>query len=247
MTCSSWNPAPGRFTLNKGEVHVWRVSLCQSAAARASLSGLLTPDEQSRAESYHFQKDRNRFIVARGVLRSILARYLHLAPDELRFAYSPYGKPALRDSEDALNLRFNVSHSHQMALYAITRKSAVGLDIEFIREDFASLQVAEHFFSRREGTMLRALPAVTQARAFFNCWTRKEAYIKARGEGLSYPLDKFAVSLLPGEPASLLQVDNDPLECSRWSLYELSPGPGYVAALAVEGCPSRLTCWEWDG
>jgi 4'-phosphopantetheinyl transferase len=245
MTYSLWNPAPGSFVLSKDEAHVWHASLLQSESMIKSFAGLLTPDEQGRAESYHFRRDRNSFIVARGVLRLILARYLNRAPDELRFAYSPHGKPALLESDDALSLRFNVSHSHEMALYAFTRERAVGIDIEFIHEDFASLQVAGHFFSRSEETMLRSLPSDARARAFFNCWTRKEAYIKARGEGLSYPLDKFSVSLLPGEPASLLQVDDDPLECSRWTLYELSPGQGYVAALAVEGYPSSLTCWEW--
>jgi 4'-phosphopantetheinyl transferase len=121
----------------------------------------------------------------------------------------------------------------------------VGIDLERIRFDLAVLEIAERFFSRRELAMLRALPTELQREAFYRCWTRKEAYIKARGEGLSLPLDQFDVSLAPGEPAAVLGTQHDPSEASRWSLRELTPAPGYFAALAVEGHDWGLTCWQW--
>jgi 4'-phosphopantetheinyl transferase len=175
------------------------------------------------------------------VLRAILGGYLNQGPECLSFCYNSQGKPAL----DGDAIRFNVSHSHGVALYAVTRGREVGIDIEHIRFDLAVAEIAERFFSRREVVMLRALPAEVQRQAFFLCWTRKEAYIKARGEGLSLPLDQFDVSLAPGEPAAVLGTQRDPSEASRWSLQELTPAPGYVAALAVEGHGWRLTCWQW--
>jgi 4'-phosphopantetheinyl transferase len=228
-------------------VHVWRVALDQSPSQAEALLGILAPDEQRRAERFHFRKDRRRFVVARGVLRIILGRYLHTAPDDLRFSYSRYGKPALAGASGVDAVRFNVSHSHELALYAITLDREIGLDIEYMREGFAGEQVAEQFFSPREVATLRALPAHMQTEGFFNCWTRKEAYIKARGEGLSFPLDGFDVSLAPGDPARLLSVRGDRRESLRWALRELTPGPDYAAALAVEGHDWQQHCWRWTG
>lgn len=245
MISDSWLPAPEHPLLDAQDIHVWRADLNQVPSIVQALSQTLTPDERQRAGKYHFQKDRDHFIVARGVLREILSRYLNISPDQIRFSYSQYGKPALDAETSDYPLRFNVSHSHGVALYTLTREREVGIDIEFMREDFASLEIAERFFSPVEVQMLRALPLGMQTAGFFNCWTRKEAYIKALGEGLSHPLHQFAVSLSPGEPAALLSTDNNLQEASRWSLVGLSPGPGYVAAIAVEGHASALKCWQW--
>jgi 4'-phosphopantetheinyl transferase len=198
-----------------------------------------------RATRFYFEKDRRHFIVARGVLRAILGRYLDLAPECLSFCYSSYGKPALSGEPDLNSIRFNLSHSYGVALYAVTRGREVGIDLERIRSDLAVAQIAARFFHRREIEMLRALPGEMQNRAFFRCWTRKEAYIKARGEGLSLPLDRFDVSLDPGEPGMVDGASRDPSEASRWSLQELNPIPGYAAAVAVEGHDWHLTCWQW--
>lgn len=226
-------------------MHVWRADLNQEPARVRIFSDILAPDERQRASRFHFQRDRGHYIVARGVLRFILQRYLGISPGLLRFSYNQYGKPALETMADGEALRFNVSHSGGVALYAVTRGREVGLDIEAIREDFAGLEIAERFFSAREVETLRALPAELQTAAFFNCWTRKEAYIKALGEGLSHPLQSFAVSLIPGEAAALLSSDSDPDEPARWSLMELNPGDGYVAAVAVEGIVPALRRWQW--
>ena len=168
-------------------------------------------------------------------------------PQYLRFTYGPRGKPALATDMGAVSLRFNVSHSHGLALYAMTRGRELGVDVERIRPEIVQEQVAERFFSPREVTTLRALPVPLQATAFFACWTRKEAYIKATGEGLALPLDQFDVSLAPGEPAALLRTAWDPQEAPRWTMQDLDPAPGYRAAVAVAGHDWRLTCWDGPG
>jgi 4'-phosphopantetheinyl transferase len=227
------------------EVHVWRACLKQGSAEVQAMFDILTPDERQRADKFYFARDRERFIVGRGVLRKILSRYLNLLPAQICFTYNEFGKPAVSAETNDSQLRFNASHSHELALYAVARGREIGVDLEFAREDFASLEIAERFFSSQEIATLRALPASDLTAAFFNCWTRKEAFIKALGEGLSHPLDRFTVSLKPGEPASLLSVDELPQEAARWALVELFPGVGYAAALALEGEMPSLRCWQW--
>ncbi|HUQ30513.1 MAG TPA: 4'-phosphopantetheinyl transferase superfamily protein [Pyrinomonadaceae bacterium] len=239
----NWNAPAADLRLGPDDVHVWRASLNSSTSCIKGLLEILDTDEQSRADKYHFKRDRERFIVARGALRHILSRYLTIAPALIRFNYSPYGKPELAGEMNELS--FNVSHSNELALYAVALGCDVGLDIEFIREDFAGMEIAERFFSAQEVAALRALPSDLQTLAFFNCWTRKEAYIKARGEGFSHPLKQFTVSCAPGGPAALLSAENDPHEFSRWRLHELRPGAGYVAALALRGTPGNLSLWQW--
>jgi len=241
----SWLPPPENLAPETDVVHAWLASLSVKASTVQRLRQLLTADEICRAERFYFPKDRDHFIVARGVLRRILGRYLDTEPSRLRFCYSAYGKPALDTEFGGGALRFNVSHSHGVALYGVSRGREVGIDLERIRPDFADDRVAERFFSSREVAALRSLPQSMRRDAFFNCWTRKEAYIKARGEGLSLRLDQFDVSLAPGEPAALLDTQDDPQEACRWSLQELAPSPGYVAALAVEGHDWQLKCWQW--
>ena len=243
---SSWCLPPKNLAL-AGEVHVWRAGLNLNASYVHSLTQILSADEQERVNRFYFPKDRDRFIAARGLLRLILARYLNTEPSHLRFSYNPYGKPDFIDESGRNGLRFNLSHSQGIALFAITRGREIGIDLEYIRSDLADSQVAERFFSHREVQALRALPKHSQPVAFFNCWTRKEAYIKARGKGMTLPLDQFDVSLVPGEPAALLYVNDDPEESSHWSLRDLVPGPGYAAALAVEGHDWGLKCWQWPG
>jgi 4'-phosphopantetheinyl transferase len=227
------------------EVHIWRACLKPDAAAVQASFDTLTPAERQRADKFYFARDRERFIVGRGVLRRILSRYLNILPNQIRFSYNQFGKPALSAEADASQLRFNMSHSHELALYALARGREIGVDIEYARDDFASLEIAERFFAPKEIAMLRAVPASDLTASFFNCWTRKEAFIKALGEGLSHPLDRFSVSLKPGEPASLLSVEESPQEAARWSLVELFPGEGYAAALALEGEMPALRCWQW--
>jgi 4'-phosphopantetheinyl transferase len=229
-------PAP------RGEVHVWRAPLSISDPERADLLATLSPDERARADRFHFDRDRAHFIAGRGFLRAILGAYLDVAPRALVFDYSPHGKPRL--ATGAGGLRFNLSHSHDLALCAVALDRELGVDVEYIQPRLEE-GIAERFFSRREVAALRSLPAEAQSAAFFACWTRKEAYVKAHGQGLSLRLDRFDVSLAPGEPAALLRTEDDPAEAMRWSLRELVPGPGYAGALAAEGQTWRLRCWQW--
>jgi len=204
----------------------------------------MTDDERERAARYRFERDRARYIVARGTLRAILGRYLGVAPADVRFMYGPHGKPALALEHDT-DLSFNLSHAGGAALYAVTRGRRVGVDLEQVLPDNTDLGVAARFFSPREVDMLRALPPQVRHEAFFRCWTRKEAYVKARGDGLSLDLTSFDVSLAPGEPPALLATRPDPREAARWSLHDVDAGPGYAAALAVEGRDVRVTYRDW--
>jgi 4'-phosphopantetheinyl transferase len=244
-TPAAWPSPPARLSLESAEVHVWLAKLDQPTEILRALHHLLSPDEIARAERFHFRKHREHFTVARGVLRTILGGYLSVEPSQLRFAYSAYGKPALVGIKDQPTLRFNLSHSHELALYGFTLGREIGLDLEYRREDFATGRIAEQFFSAREVEMLRALPTQLRTEGFFNCWTRKEAYIKAVGLGLSLPLDQFDVSLSPFEPAALLRTGVDEREAARWSLKALTTAEGYSAALAVEGHDWQLKCWRW--
>jgi 4'-phosphopantetheinyl transferase len=241
-----WQPAAQPPTLTIDEVHVWRIALEVGEAMLALLRDILADDERQRAERFHFEKDRRHFTAGRGALRILLAGYLGRRPEEVRFAYSNYGKPRLADSDNRGHLRFNLTHSHGLALLAVTRGRDIGVDVERLRDmEHDGEPLAGRFFSPREAAVLRSLPPAMRREAFFHCWTRKEAYIKANGKGLSLPLDQFDVSLHPAEPAALLATQHDPPEARRWSLRSLLPSEGYVGALAVEGHSWQLWCGEW--
>lgn len=246
MSKPSWReyPATGRLLLRPEEAHVWRVSLLAEDPAVFALRGALSPDECKRADRFHFQKDRHAFTITRAVLRLLLGRATQRDPREIRFEHGPQGKPTL-PAGSAPDVRFNVSHSNHVALIAMVLEKEVGVDVEFIRSLRGDKDIPERFFSPREVAALRALPESRQEEAFFACWTRKEAYIKARGGGLTIPLDQFDVSLAPDEPAALLEVRGDPREARRWGMRELKPGEGYAAAIVCEGTDWELQCWEW--
>jgi 4'-phosphopantetheinyl transferase len=231
--------APSSLSLSSGEVHVWRAHLEQPPEVLQRLLRTLDIDEQTRASRFYFEKHRRRFIAARGVLRSLLGRYLEVKPEEVRFAYGQYGKPALDAAHHAGVLRFNASHSHELAVYAFAQDHDVGIDVEYIKEDFATQEIAERFFSKYEVQVFRALPHEEQGAGFFRCWTRKEAYIKAIGSGLSHPLDQFDVTLAPNEPAALLRDYRDAEGATRWGI-DLDLAAGYVGALAVAAVGLKL-------
>ena len=241
-----WNHSCDGIELGEDEAHVWQAALDQGAKVIANMAALLSQDEHQRAMRYYHHVDRDRFIVGRGILRKIISAYLALPPGQLRFTYNEYGKPAVSDDQNVCALNFNLSHSAGLILYAVTRGRTVGIDIEYIREDFATLEIAEHFFSKDEVAALKSLPTDQRTMGFFNCWSRKEAFIKAKGMGVSYPLDRFTVSLATGEPPALLKVDDDAREVARWKMYELNPGADYAAALIVAGPPITLKRRHWN-
>lgn len=235
-----WSDEPSLLSLSSGEVHVWRVNLEQPPAVQQRLLQSLDEDEQTRARRFHFEKHRRRFVVGRGVLRSLLGRYLDVRPEEVRFVYGPYGKPALDEAHGGGALRFNASHSHELGVFAFAQDHEVGIDVEFIKHDFATEEIAERFFSEYEVGVLRALPREEQAAAFFRCWTRKEAYIKAIGSGLSHPLDQFDVTLAAHEDAALLRDHRDAEVATRWEMFNLDLSAGYAGALAVSARGQKL-------
>lgn len=242
---AAWPAAPGR-PLSPREVRVWRVALGRPAGQVGELETLLSDDERRRADGFRFEKDRGHYVVARGTLRLILGGCLSRPPARLRFSYNAFGKPFLADESAAGGLRFSLSHSRGMALYALTRGREIGVDVEHMQPDVRVAEIAARFFSPREVEALDSLPTGARRRAFYTCWTRKEAYIKARGQGLSLPLDNFTVTIKQGERAALLDVVNEPSESARWRLHDLTPGADYAAAVAVEGRDWQLTTWHWS-
>ena len=241
-TDQTWKVGPKEPTIWAKEVHVWRARL--DVPWSWTQDEALSLDDRARADRFRFESDRRRFCVARASLRLILGRYLKMKAARLPIETGDYGKPFFADRKASQDLRFNLSHSHELALIAVARNREVGVDLEYMRPDFASDEVAGHFFSAAEVEQFRRVPADLKTQSFFNCWTRKEAYIKARGEGLYCPLDQFDVSVEPGAPAALLDSRIDSQEVSRWSFQDLYPAKDYAATLAVEGQSSRLALWD---
>ena len=240
-----WCSPPAHLTLQDREVHVWRLNLNGRESYVRELRHTLSSDEKDRAEKFRFDRDRTSYIVRHSVLRSILSLYTNTAPKQLKFFEGSHGKPEITLSPDQSTVRFNLSDSRDAALIAVTRGRQIGIDIEYIQKDFEWKEIVDRFFSPREVAMIQAFPAELREEAFFRCWTRKEAYIKARGQGLSIPLNQFDVSVVPGEPPRLSFPNNDAPDSTRWFFQELAPCPNYVAALAVEGDNCDLKTWEW--
>jgi len=238
-----WLNPPDNLIVSEEEVHVWRADLEVDENLQNSFLKLLSPDEKIRAGKFRFAKDRRNFIVARGILRSLIGKYLEINPAEIPFRYSEFGKPGIANHN---LLEFNISHSQNIALFAFTKKFNIGVDVEFVNPNIEVKDIATKFFSANEIMNLLALSEQEQILAFFNCWTRKEAFIKAVGEGLSFPLDKFEVSLEPDKPAKLLATDWEPKAVSKWSVYSMSPGANFVGSLVIEGLVENVKFWNWN-
>jgi len=223
------------LALPHDEVHLWVAALDQIGRQVRRFTCMLSDDERLRASRFHFEPDRQHFIAGRSLLRLILGAYLGVAPSRLEFCYGEYGKPALAAAFGGNELQFNLSHSRGLALYALSRGRRIGVDVEYVRAIPEAEQITRHLFSTRERAAFLSLPLAQRTIAFLNCWTRKEAYVKACGDGLGQGVGHIEVSLAPGEPAQLLAIDRDPRLAARWSLLKLTPAAGYVAALAAEG------------
>ena len=241
-----WEPGPARPALAPGEVHVWRAPLSADAPALARHHALLGDDERTRAARFRFEVHRGRFIAGRGIQRAVLARYLDADPAALRYRQASHGKPELDAPWDATGLRFNVSNAEDGLLIAVTRGREVGVDLEAVHPVEDRDGVARRFFSAPEVEVYDAIGEEERDAAFFTCWTRKEAFIKAVGEGLSMPLDCFDVTLRPGEPACLLRTRGRPEVAEQWTMREIDPGPGWLAALCVAGTECALRLFDFD-
>jgi len=241
-----WTKPPSRPILKARDLHVWRADLDELQMIIEQLKQLLSADELEKAHRFRFETDSRRFVVARAVLRKLLAVYLEIDPKVVAFSYSEYGKPSLVGTINHLSLSFNVAHSGPFALYALAVEKRVGVDLECIRPEFTGDEIARRYFSPGEVAALNRLPYHVRHEAFFACWTRKEAFIKAMGMGLSLPLDQFEVSVNPNEPPALLYTQWDESEASRWSLMMLAAGFGYAATVAAEGLGWNLSTWRLD-
>jgi 4'-phosphopantetheinyl transferase len=219
--------------LAPGDVDVWSVPLDTTPAALEAFERTLSEDEVERADRFCFERDRRRYVCARGALRELLSRYLRVESRDITFRYGTNGKPALDGGLDGL-LAFNVSHSGELALIAIGRGMELGVDVEAVRPMQDAGDIAARFFAPGEHERLMSLPDDERTNAFFACWTRKEAYLKALGSGLAKPLDAFEVTFAPDEAPALL-VYGDDRETARWRISDLAPGGGYAGALVTEG------------
>ncbi len=238
-----WSPPPTALTLPADTVHVWRVVLDQPEFAVHQLRESLTAAELTRAGRFHFERDQRCYMVAHAALRRIIGCYVRRAPQQIEFRVGSHDKPAVIDDQ----LHFNLSHSHELALCAFTLQREIGVDVEYTPRAVSDRdKLAERFFSARENEVYRALPPEQQGLAFFRCWTRKEAFIKAIGDGLSYPLDRFDVSFAPDQPAALLSINDDVALAQRWSLIPLEPAVDYVGAVAVEGRRWQVAYYTWN-
>ncbi|MBR8835373.1 MAG: 4'-phosphopantetheinyl transferase superfamily protein [Stigonema ocellatum SAG 48.90 = DSM 106950] len=232
-----WLPASADLTLLQDDVHVWRIHLDQPEAQLQHLTEILSSDEISRAKRFYKEQHRHRFIAGRGILRTILARYLGIDPQQLQFGYEPNGKPVLPDTLNQTKLWFNLTHSQDLALCAVSRDRLVGVDLEYIRPISDILNLANRYFSPNEYAVMRSLPPHQMQEVFFRYWTCKEAYLKATGVGIGQ-LEQIEVLLTPTEPARL-KTDQ------QWSVFELIPAKTSVAAVVVEGFGLHLKCWEY--
>jgi len=217
-----------------GTVEVVSVRLDAEPAAVGEFAQCLSDGERLRASRFVFDRDRRRFIVGRARLRHLLASRLGVQPDAVELVYGPRGKPALARHFARSGLRFNVSHANDVAVYAFALGREVGIDVEAVRVIRDADDIAARFFSRRENEAYLALDPRDRPLGFFNCWTRKEAFIKALGDGLYHPLDRFDVSLAPGEPARILRVESTPGDGCGWALHSFLPGPGLIGAIVVQ-------------
>jgi 4'-phosphopantetheinyl transferase len=244
VTAGHWAAASCPSSLAIGGIDLWLARLDEPAGDAAALLGVLSADERARAQRFVYDRDRKQFVTTRAVLRHLLGGYLERDPAAIEFGYNRHGKPRLLGQ--ASPLEFNVSHSSDAAVFAFSRAGAVGVDVEAIREVADGDNLAERFFAPAEAQALRAVPPVLRDRAFFNCWTRKEAFIKAVGDGCGYALDSFEVTLAPSDPVRVVHVGGDRHEARQWTLTALPADPGYVGALAVRGEPRAIRYLAWS-
>jgi len=239
-----WPPRLASKSLPANEVHVWAAGLDVSPRELTQLATALSAAEQERAARFRFERHRNRFIAGRGWLRAVLGSYLSAEPGALEFAYSAQGKPALGADFAGTGLSFNLAHCQDLALLAVTRLSQVGVDVEQVRPLADAEDLVSRFFSQRESSLFRKLSEAQKPAAFFNLWTRKEAWLKATGEGIAQSLHLVEVSFLPGDQARLLHLPEGLGGQKAWSLHELVPALGFAGALAVGAETPVVRCWS---
>lgn len=232
-----WNLAENFSALTQHEVHVWSALLNYAETDLSQFESVLSVDEIVKAKRFHFAKDRIRYTAARGILRTIIGNYLQVDPQAVKFDYNSHGKPFCVNNPE---LQFNLSHSNKMVLYAFVYNQLVGIDVEYIDEKVKVDAIAKRFFSTHEAEQLQQLSGQQKIRSFFNAWTRKEAFLKALGQGLSYSLKKVEVTMSTDDPAKVLALNDPDQKISDWKLFSLDQIPGYAAALVVKGEMTKI-------
>jgi len=260
-----WPPRSQAPPLAANEIHVWAATLSVAPGILEKYATTLAPDEIARANKFKFDKHRNRFIAGRGALRAMLGQYLNAEPTALRFAYSPNGKPQLTEGFAGSGIHFNLAHTEDLAVMAVTRIGAIGADVEAVRPMKNVEELVARFFSPRENELFQKVSADQKPGAFFDLWTRKEALLKATGEGITRSLSLVEVSFLPGEPARLLAISGSAAKAAQWCLRELSPAAGFTGAIAIDlgisnikggdadetpaaryqAANINVQCWQW--
>jgi 4'-phosphopantetheinyl transferase len=229
-----WQKPANLISLSSSDVDIWCVKLHSLSTHVQDLAGILSAEEKNRSEKFRSDRDKLCAVVSRGVLRLILSAYLGQPPAQIQMISGPQGKPALFHQDKRHPIQFNLSHSHETVLYGITRMGEIGVDVEKVRDVPDFEKIIRRFFSARERTAFDELPPAQRKRAFFTCWSRKEAFMKARSDGFSLPLDQFDVSILPDQPAALLATRWDPSEVNRWLLSDIRLDADHAAAMAVD-------------
>ena len=239
-----WSPPPRNLQLKESKIHVWRADVRVSAPVLSRLKNTLWSDEVATAERFRFRKDRDRYITTRGVLRVLLGLYLNIEPDNVRFGYGRRGKPFLEGSSAEKRISFNISHSGDLALFGFSKDREIGVDVERIRDDISDAEISERVFSASECARLRSTPPQLRVQEFFRYWTCKEAYIKARGDGLQLPLNRFEVLAGPKERFAKISIKDPSAADLPWYVQRLAPGAGYAGAVAAQG--QAWECAFWD-
>jgi 4'-phosphopantetheinyl transferase len=240
-----WDLPPDDRRLSGADVHVWAASLDVPIEKVSSYKQTLSADEQNRATQFRFDHHRNRFIAGRGILRAILSSYVEVPPIKLQLDYTPLGKPSLAGFPKDCTFQFNLAHSSNLMLIAITRGCSVGVDVEWVQSAAEIENVARHFFSSEETRRLMALPKEERILAFYKIFVRKEAYLKATGTGLSDMIRQIEVSFSPHEPTRILSISGDTQAAACWTLMELAPASGFTGAVAAEAKNLRFLLWQW--
>lgn len=226
--------------LENNDVHIWQLNVKKQITKLNDLWEILSDDEKQRAEGFKFAEHRERFVITHGILRFLLANYLNKKPEAIKFEYGLHGKPAVNNGrKHGYALTFNMSHSHEVAIFGFTKDNEIGVDIEYIKEKIEYEDLAKRFFSDNENQDLQKISTNRRKQAFFNCWARKEAFIKAIGKGLSFPLDKFDVDINKDKKTLLLNEQN-------WLLCAINIASNYAAALAVANSSAKVKIQQFN-
>jgi 4'-phosphopantetheinyl transferase len=243
--CINWPMPPSNLLLKPFEIHVYAADLRQTTEQMVSFEKVLSSDELDRSNWFHLVRDRRRFIAGRGILRVILARYLHNNPSQIIIDYNYRGKPFLLERDKHNPLYFNLSHSEDLAIFAVTNICNIGIDVEHIRPIKDAKSIATRFFSPSENDGIKYLSEHQENLAFFNLWTCKEAWFKATGDGIDESMNQIEVSFLPNEQPRIIRLFGNEDAAQKWSLFELRPSSGFIGSLAVPEKNVRVTCWHW--